>query len=231
MSLRIVSAFLPMILVILGCSVSGCGVHESRSLSPEELKKVEVAEPLAPEDAFSLEIQSGDLQAVKSRILGGMSVDARLKNGRTPLMVAAMWGRLEIARYLLENGATADLFDSEGKSVWNYAEGNADFIRLLPSRVSREKVDELFELVKTGNYRTLKAELDAGLDPNLRDQDGRTLLIAAVHAKKPAVVATLARYPGIDLNLKDSQGLTAKATAEVLGEQQILRELIARGAI
>lgn len=209
----------------------GCGIHESRSLAEEEKVQTDKVSELSPEQAFFVEIQSGDLNAVEKRILSGTSVDVRLEHQRTPLMVAALWRQIPIARFLLEQGAATDLVDKDGKDVWSFAEGNADFVRLLPSRISQEKIEEVFALVKAGNYRGLKAELDAGLDPNLRDRDGRTLLIAAVHARKPAVVATLARYPGIDLNLRDADGLSARQTAEALGEQQILRELVARGAI
>lgn len=209
----------------------GCGVHESRNFAHESETSFDKPDLQTPESAFALEIQSGDVGAVENRLATGTDVNLRLARGRTPIMVAALWGKVEIAKLFLQRGANLTLLDIDGKDVWSYAEGNAEFIRLLPSRVSLEKRLELFEFVKTGNYRALKSELDGGVDPNLRDESGRTLLIAGVYARQRAVVSTLARYPGVDLNLRDSDGNSARSVAEALGEQQILRELIARGAL
>jgi ankyrin repeat protein len=44
----------------------------------------------------------------------------RLEND-TPLILAAYWGNFEVAKYLLEQGATVSLRDSDGASAFGYA--------------------------------------------------------------------------------------------------------------
>jgi uncharacterized protein len=55
-------------------------------------------------------------------IASGANPDARNNGGATPLMMAAMFGQVEIARLLIERGADLQALDATGKSVATYAQ-------------------------------------------------------------------------------------------------------------
>ena len=62
---------------------------------------------------------NGNTQCVKELLELGTNPDVSFplnfwSNGRTPLMVAAIWGRLEAAKVLIEYGADLDLTDRNG---------------------------------------------------------------------------------------------------------------------
>lgn len=215
------------LLVIL---IAGCGYHESRSINDTSQDSPTESRTLTEKEEVQSEIQSGQVDRLLKRIESGMSLDFRVTKGKTLLMEAAIWRQIEIVKELLARGADPLILDDDGKSVRNYAQGNADILRLLPNVVDRETVLRVFQLVEAGDYRKLKAELDLGLDSNLRNEVGDTLLIHAVRMGVRSVVATLVRYPGIQLSERDQSGKTALMIARELGNSQIEKELLARGA-
>lgn len=220
-------AFVPTFLSLFA---AGCGYHESRSIHDVEAVVPSESRALTEEEAVQSEIQSGQTDRLFSRIRSGMSVDFRLSKGKTLLMEAAIWRQVEIVVALLAGGADPSILDDEGKSVREYAQGNAEILRLLPNLLDADTILRLFKIVEAGDYRKLKAELDQGIDPNLRNPAGDTLLIHAIRSGVRSVVSTLARYPGILFGERDQFGKTALMIARELGNAQIEKELIARGA-
>lgn len=66
---------------------------------------------------FRMAVKSGSLPTVLLHIRRGLNVNAVGDRGRTPLMIAAASGRLEVCRLLLEEGAEAAARDAEGNSA------------------------------------------------------------------------------------------------------------------
>jgi len=219
-----------LISLIVTFAFSACGYHESRSIHDAAEEVSSDSRTLTEKEEVQSEIQSGQADRLFRRIESGMSIDFRLSKGKTLLMEAATWGQLEIVKALLERGADPSIIDDDGKSVREHAEGNADILRILPNILDAETIQRVFKLVETGDYRKLKAELDQGLDPNLRNAAGDTLLIHAVRGGVRSVVSTLVRYPGIRFGELDLSGKTALMIAREIGNAQIEKELIARGA-
>jgi ankyrin repeat protein len=225
----VVRRMLCVLIMILG---SGCGHHESRYLFGESEVSADIPQRLSDTESLQLEIQRGDETAVLQRISEGLSVDHRIAEGRTLLMEASRWGRLGLVRELLARGANPSLRDPQGLSARDFAQNYPEILRLLPTEISAEKLAELFELAKTGEWRKLKAELDQGLDVNLiHPASGDTLLISASRAGARGVVGMLIRYPGCNLNLRSLDGLTALGAARASGQTAIAKDLQARGAI
>lgn len=221
-----------LIFVCAVISAIGCGQHESRFLFAESDVAGEPAQRLSEAESLQVEIQRGDESAVLQRIASGLAVDARLTEGRTLLMEAARWGRLNLVRELLLRGADPALKDVQGATARDFAKNFPEILRLLPSEISLEKVEELFALAKSGEWRKLKSELDQGLDVNLVDpSSGDTLLIAAARAGARGVVGMLLRYPGVQLNLRSNDGLTALGAARSAGHAAIVKEIQARGGV
>lgn len=66
---------------------------------------------------FRMAVKSGSMPTVLLHIRRGLSVNSVGEGGRTPLMVAAAAGRLEICRLLLEEGADAAALDADGANA------------------------------------------------------------------------------------------------------------------
>jgi len=73
------------------------------------------------------------LKLVRELLAGGIAVDQRDSDGNTPLVMAAMAGKTEIARLLIENGADVNAkTNNEGTSLHGAAfMGHLAMVRLL----------------------------------------------------------------------------------------------------
>jgi ankyrin repeat protein len=87
----------------------------------------------------------------------------------------------------------------------------------------------LFGLARAGETDQLSAYLDAGVDPNLANQKGDTLImLAAYHGHADTVRALLKR--SADPDRANDRGQTPLAGAVFKGEDEVVRALAAGGA-
>jgi uncharacterized protein len=88
---------------------------------------------------------------------------------------------------------------------------------------------KLFGLARSGDAAALAAYVDAGVDPNLANQTGDTLvMLAAYHGHADAVRALV--ESGADPNRPNDRGQTPLAGAVFKGENDVIRALVAAGA-
>jgi len=59
------------------------------------------------------------LEATKTFVEGGSAVGKADKNGDTPLLLAARYGKLEVFRYLTEIGAQISICDVQNNTVFS----------------------------------------------------------------------------------------------------------------
>ncbi len=80
--------------------------------------------------------RSGDLEQIQRLIVKGSDVNAKATRDETPLVVAALAGKGEIASYLLQRGADIDARTSSGLTPLHAAAyaGHDDIVRLLVAR-------------------------------------------------------------------------------------------------
>jgi ankyrin repeat protein len=150
-------------------------------------------------------VESGDLEQVKRVLTGGAVVNARTKSGLTALSIAVIRGYDEIALLLIEKGASLDARDKSGDRE-NRTPGNSP----------------VHYAAIYGRTRVLKAMLDRGVSPNLRDRNGRTLLMmAAENGHRETVKLLLER--GADPKTRSALGDTALDAARRSGDAEILR--------
>ncbi|HVT04330.1 MAG TPA: ankyrin repeat domain-containing protein [Thermoanaerobaculia bacterium] len=81
---------------------------------------------------FSL-ARSGDLDSLRELELDAGRIDEKNEKGYSPLMLAAYNGNLEIARFLLSNGADSNTADPAGSTVLMGAafKGDLAMVRML----------------------------------------------------------------------------------------------------
>jgi len=63
----------------------------------------------------------GNIEVVKQHLAAGTDVNARDKNGRTPLAYAAFEGHKKIAELLIDKGADVDAIGPDGKTPRDWA--------------------------------------------------------------------------------------------------------------
>ena len=80
----------------------------------------------AGETPLSVVITWKDLTAVKMLIAAGADVNAIMWHGETPLHEAIIQHAAEIARYLLEHGASPDAVDDLGMTPMDFAKSSKD---------------------------------------------------------------------------------------------------------
>ena len=95
-------------------------VTETEFIAPPEINK------------FCMAIVKGDVATVKSLIEAGEKINKK-SNGKTPIMYAARYNRIEIINLLLDNGAKLNRVCDNGMDALQYAEaaGAKEAVRIL----------------------------------------------------------------------------------------------------
>jgi len=205
-------------------------VNQIRSFS----KKAKSTEHHQPNDNNTDLIAAssvGDLDRVKQLVEGGVSVSHSDYDFRTPLHLAAAGGHLEVVKFLVDNGADVTAVDRWGSSVLNDAVSNGkdEVIKYLRSVGSHAKSDKgltraMCTAAAEGNVELIRKLIEAGVDPNVTDSDGRTPLHIAC-AKASNVAVDFLMTCGARLNVSDNFGNTPLNYAQ-RGDSKSKREII-----
>ena len=136
--------------------------------------------------------------------LSDMASKEPVSEGFTPLMVAARSGHADIARILIEKGATIDAT----------VDADATALGMASSR---------------GHAEVVAVLLEGGATVDLRLKDDRTALFWAAEAGAEDVVALLLDH-GADIESEDMRGWTPLHAAASTGKIETVRLLLDRGA-
>ena len=132
----------------------------------------------------------------------GADVNARDASGVTALGRAVLSGQSGAMDALLKAGANPDSADDTGQTALSYAAegGNVVSIKaLLAAKANPNTGRYGSTLFATANPEILKLLLAAGANPNIKDQAGRTPLLAVIE-KGPVESAALLIQHGADVN-------------------------------
>jgi len=183
---------------------------------PGRLDKVLGVSPLA------MAAMRGDLDLARLLLDKGAQVDARNADGSTPLHGAAFLGRVELLELLLDRGAAADARSAAGDTPLSSARAPWDITAFLAALL---KVPVEREAVEAGRAQCIEI-----LSLAQRADAPTERLLAAVRAGDVAA-CTAALGAGASLTHREaSTGWTALHLSAFLGQDEITRLLLAKGA-
>lgn len=186
---------------------------------------------------------NGDAEAVRRYLADGGDVDVRNERGMTALMLAAWRGHEDVAREVLKHSPDLSPRATDGWRALTYAAANTyerpdgartDVLGILIAAGDRPEPGEtdwkgLHYAAEWGHPQNLRLLLDRGMDPNVRDDEGRTALMRAARKSKADCVRVLLEH-GADPNLSDPDGETALMYAAGKANLDQVEALLETGA-
>ena len=146
----------------------------------------------------------------------GAAINARDRDGMTPLAKAAQTAKVGVMQLLIERGANVDARAIDGSTPLYYA-AEADrpkAVRLLldhgadPNIPGRSGERPLAAAAFTGAADTVALLIKRGADPNALDDDGKGAMVYAAGRAYAPIVGELLDA-GVDVNRRYGHGLTA----------------------
>ncbi len=151
-------------------------------------------------------VKVGNLEDVKACIEKGVFINAKDKDKKTPLSLAAENGYIDICDLLCCKGAD---IDSTSQSIM-------------------EAIKHLFAYVKGGNLEGVKACIEKGAIINAKDKDNKTPLYLAAKNKRLDVIKYLVEK-GADINIKDEDGSTFLVISDIMQSTKNLFAYVEKG--
>ena len=233
---------LSSMVLILGMT-AGC----SEPVDTFTHQEVEFIPGNAHGDAVSLfsAVHSGNIEGIILAVESGIDVNAQDDRGATPLHIAAFRGEVEIAEYLLSEGADPTITNLDGLTALQTAEyvrhammvivlGQA---RGIDSVMLPDAESTIWDAAREGNLTALEFHLSDDLDVNTRldlKEDpafgGSALHIAIMEFANEAVLYLIERGANVNLPAANDQKGTPLHWAVKAANDDGVRMLLDAGA-
>ena len=193
------------------------------------------------EREFIQAAERGELVVVR-RMLPGVRINARDSRGRSALLAATHRNRVEVARFLIQEGADVNAKDFIQDTPFLYAgaEGRTEILRMALSAgadlkdTNRYRGTALIPAAHHGHVEAVKLLLATAIDRDHVNNLGWTALLEAVILGDGGPVHTeivrLLVEAGADPHIADRDGMTALGHAKRRGYAEMARILSAAGA-
>ncbi|XP_067659947.1 ankyrin-3-like [Haliotis asinina] len=162
------------------------------------------------------------------------NINKKSLTGRTPVMVAALWGQRDLFDILVKNGADLTLEDADGNSILHLAcKGSVDIVKyLLSNNVvdinARGHLNRTPVLIaaERGNIETFELLMKQGADMLLLDDDGNNVLLLAVRGGNVDLVQHILVNRIVDITAKNKYGLNAIEIAKESNHKSVYNFLL-----
>ncbi len=102
--------------------ITACGGNQGNSTTEEKLTEAPQTTVKTPDMDIHTATLMGDLEVIQQHIKAGSDLDVQEPAvGSTPLISAAVFGKTEVARALIEGGADVNLKNNEGSTALHSA--------------------------------------------------------------------------------------------------------------
>ena len=188
-----------------------------------------------------LPLRPGTMAEVRTLLAAGVAVDAVDGQGRTALLLAVEGDRVEIARVLLDAGASPNVQAANEDTPWLLAGASgrtailAAMIPHAPDLSIRNRFggNALIPACERGHVETVELLLKTPIQVDHVNRLGWTCLLEVVllgdGGKRHQQVAQMVLSAGADPNLADGQGVTPLAHAVARGQTEIAAIIRAAG--
>ncbi|XP_048242279.1 26S proteasome non-ATPase regulatory subunit 10-like isoform X2 [Haliotis rufescens] len=182
---------------------------------------------------------SGDLSAVR-RILsvGQADINCR-KNGRTPVMTAAVKEFREVVLLLVSNGADVSLVDNNGNNILHMVCLQRD-LEALKYVLSQDMVGindrgwfertSVMRAAEKGYKEVVELLVHKGADVTLVDKHGDNILHLACQKNNVEMVKYVLSQDMVDVDARNNKGQNAVTIVKSLKRLDVLDLLVSRGA-
>ena len=159
----------------------------------------------------------------------GADINGRNKDGNTALHLAAFFGRADVAKLLLENGANPQARNNDGETPVDVLYVNWETTAFIGNLVGVDTGKEDIAAMKTGRNDVAKLFGVKGTFDDAGTSSAQNLSAAAFTGDLTAMKKALA--DGADPNAKDPQsGGTLLSTAALMGHTKVVALLLEHGA-
>ena len=207
-----------------------------------------------------LSSRRGHIEVMKALMDAGFEPNLKGYQEQTALMEASLAGQVEAMNILIQRNADINLRDRDGKTALIMAieKGHADVVIGLlendanPYLCSKDKyghsLNALMWAANKKNEELMNVLLDAGVNPNLKNEIGESAIFLAIednrwHStltdildKEYDLESSYRRImqmfinKGLDVNIKDREGDTLTIWATLKNYKKVLELLISNGA-
>lgn len=194
---------------------------------------------LKKEPALCRAAKAGHLPVVRKLIEYGLDVNAKKKNGQTPLGVAVSNGHTEVCRVLLENAPQKKSRPSlvinaikKGASeiadlLLAYDENSTETLKCADKKLVKQSGETVLEYVcsRKNPVELCRVLLQHGADANAKNKKGQPPLFAAL--PKNTTITQMLLKNGADIHAVDDEGNTVLHVAASSGKIEQLKGFFA----
>lgn len=200
-----------------------------------------IKDPANQMTVLMLASYNGLSKVVDTLLEKNVDINSQDRSGATSLMLAVEKNHNQIAQKLLNNkNINIYLKDKKGKSIYDYVRNNEEIKKLVDIKVQEDEKrkeesavklkPELIDAVKKGDLEKTKKLVTQGVDVNVVDQDGESILMLGILGKYNQIAAYLIEK-GANVNFKDKNFSTPLMAAANTGDIVLIKLLVSKGAI